>query len=193
MHFSAIATILISAVSVVSSKYIPVDVGPNGKLVYSPNQVYADPGDVVLFKFNLKNHTATTTSLDYPCFPSGGFDTGFQPRNATNVDDFKPIPFHVYDKEPKWFYCRQTNPSNHCNAGMVFAINPPPGTFDDFLWRAIHADTSTTTWGEKPWETKTWDTKTWGQYTTTTPYNHDDYHTDAPTPTPRWRRQPGSW
>jgi hypothetical protein len=52
----------------------------------------------------------------------GGFDSNFFPV-ADNATDFPTWNFTVTDTSPVWAYCRQTVPTSHCGAGMVFAIN----------------------------------------------------------------------
>lgn len=47
--------------------------------------------------------------------------------------------YKVVDTVPHWVYCGQKLPNPHCQAGMVFAINPPkegPNTFEAFLEKA---------------------------------------------------------
>ncbi|KAI0637403.1 Cupredoxin [Trametes polyzona] len=98
-----------------------VTVGGPGILKYDPQFVNADPGDVVIFTFKQKNHTVTQSSLDSPCAPlQDGFDSGFVPV-GDDVTDFPVAQFQVRDTNPVWVYCRQ---ANHCQQGMVFAINP---------------------------------------------------------------------
>jgi len=94
-----------------------------GPLQFNPNQVTAAPGDTVSFTFKQANHTATQSSLQNPCQQApGGFDSGFVPVPATNTAGPFPIAqFTVQDTNPVWVYCRQ---ANHCQQGMVFAINP---------------------------------------------------------------------
>jgi len=94
-----------------------------GPLQFNPNQVTAVPGDTVSFTFKQANHTATQSTLQNPCQQaSGGFDSGFIPVAATNTAGPFPIAqFTVVDTNPVWVYCRQ---GNHCQQGMVFAINP---------------------------------------------------------------------
>ncbi|THH21089.1 hypothetical protein EW146_g381 [Bondarzewia mesenterica] len=99
-----------------------VVVGGPGILQYNPSNVTADPGDVVTFIFKQKNHTVTQSTFANPCQQSnGGFDTSFVfvPDNAT--DNFPVAQFTVEDTNPVWVYCRQ---ADHCQLGMVFAINP---------------------------------------------------------------------
>ncbi|CAL1703500.1 unnamed protein product [Somion occarium] len=51
-----------------------------------------------------------------------GFDSGFIPVADDNVNGpFQDAQFVVMDTNPVWVYCRQ---ANHCQQGMVFAINP---------------------------------------------------------------------
>ncbi|OSC96370.1 hypothetical protein PYCCODRAFT_1379319 [Trametes coccinea BRFM310] len=98
-----------------------VTVGGIGILKYDPPSVDAAPGDEVIFIFKQKNHTVTQSSLNSPCTPlEGGFDSGFVPV-ADNETDFPVAQFTVPDTNPVWVYCRQ---ANHCQQGMVFAINP---------------------------------------------------------------------
>jgi len=46
----------------------------------------------------------------------------------------------VNDTAPIWVYCKQTNPSSHCGAGMVFSVNAVEGgsnSFEAFKANAI--------------------------------------------------------
>ncbi|KAI0781355.1 hypothetical protein BD413DRAFT_28117 [Trametes elegans] len=100
-----------------------VTVGGKGAnvLKFNPASVNADPGDTVFFIFEQKNHTVTQSSLNSPCSPlENGFDSDFVPV-ADDVTDFQVAQFQVEDTNPVWVYCRQ---ANHCQQGMVFAINP---------------------------------------------------------------------
>jgi len=107
-----------------------VIVGFNETLVYSPNEVVAEVGDVVVFQFINKNHTITQSSFGAPCeklqftSTSGqvGFDSGFTPV-AANSTEFPTFSITVNDTNPIWAYCRQDNPVSHCGSGMVFAVN----------------------------------------------------------------------
>lgn len=111
-----------------------VQVGAGGKLVYDPEYVSAQPGDVINFIFNPKNHTVTQSSFNTPCVAlDGGAKTGFVPVDAGTTD----LPIRQFivpaGNAPLWFYCGQTG---HCGQGMVFAINPPadpsPNSFSAF-------------------------------------------------------------
>jgi hypothetical protein len=44
-----------------------VTVGGSAGLVYTPEYVYANVGDVVIFDFGTKNHTLTQSSFAEPC------------------------------------------------------------------------------------------------------------------------------
>ncbi|KAI0668502.1 hypothetical protein C8Q78DRAFT_979853 [Trametes maxima] len=98
-----------------------VTVGGPGVLKYDPQFVNADPGDEIIFIFKQKNHTVTQSSFDSPCSRlADGFDSSFVPV-ADDETDFPVAQFQVQDTNPVWVYCRQ---ANHCQQGMVFAINP---------------------------------------------------------------------
>jgi len=122
---SAFATLLcLAAIPVARSVEIPVTVGgPGGVVAYTPNFVTANPGDVIVFTFMQKNHTATQSSFATPCMAlANGFDSGFVPVPDTNVNGPFPVAtLTVQDTNPIWVYCRQTG---HCAKGMVFAVNP---------------------------------------------------------------------
>ncbi|CDO68861.1 hypothetical protein BN946_scf185000.g4 [Trametes cinnabarina] len=99
-----------------------VTVGGVGILKFDPPSVDAFPGDQVIFVFKQKNHTVTQSSLNSPCTPlEGGFDSGFVPVADNVTTDFPIAQLTVQDTNPVWVYCRQ---ANHCQQGMVFAINP---------------------------------------------------------------------
>lgn len=118
-------------------------------LAYDPPIVKASPGDKVHFIFNIKNHTVTQSSFGSPCEKLyNGFDSQFNPVGANTTSDFPSFEITVNDTNPIWGYCRQKNPSSHCGAGMVFAVNPPDfgnTTFDAFKARAIKEQGASTT------------------------------------------------
>ena len=85
-------------------------------LVYTPEFVIANPGDVVHFDFLARNHTVTQSTLDLPCvFKTGGVKSGFR-ANAENTPGKETFLFTVPDAEPKWFYCAQ---GKHCQEGKL--------------------------------------------------------------------------
>ncbi|KZT73990.1 hypothetical protein DAEQUDRAFT_702111 [Daedalea quercina L-15889] len=100
-----------------------VTVGGPGILQFNPEYVNATTGDTVVFSFRQENHTVTQSSLDNPCqLADGGFDSGFVPVAVNNTDGpFPAAQYTVTDDNPVWIFCRQ---ENHCQQGMVFAINP---------------------------------------------------------------------
>ncbi|KIO32451.1 hypothetical protein M407DRAFT_241371 [Tulasnella calospora MUT 4182] len=107
-----------------------VIVGGTGQLTFQPDHLTAAEGDVVQFVFKAKNHTATQSSFKSPCSPlAGGFDSGYMPS-----DDAGPnFPTYSYTvtnaSAPIWVYCKQ---GNHCQSGMVFAINTNENSANTF-------------------------------------------------------------
>lgn len=99
-----------------------VVVGGAGGLVFSPDQVKAAVGDMVIFEFHSQNHTATQSAFTTPCDPlAGGMDTGFMANPNNTVSPAPQVAMQVTVATPLWFYCRQ---ANHCGKGMTFSINP---------------------------------------------------------------------
>jgi plastocyanin len=121
--FAACAALVSLAVIPVKGVDHAIIVGGPGILQFNPNQVNAAVGDTVTFSFKQKNHTATQSTLQNPCQAlAGGFDSGFIPVDDANTNGpFPAAQFTVQDTNPVWVYCRQ---ANHCQQGMVFAINP---------------------------------------------------------------------
>jgi len=109
-------------------------------LRYNPEFVFANPGDIVSFDFRAMNHTVTESTFDNPCVAKeGGFKSGFRP-NKENIPGAQIFTLTVGDENPHWVYCGQKLPKPHCEAGMVFAINPKTSgekTFDNFQKKAI--------------------------------------------------------
>ncbi|KAF9654243.1 hypothetical protein BDM02DRAFT_3068202, partial [Thelephora ganbajun] len=130
--------------STVSAKVIDIQVGANG-LTYTPEAVFADPGDQVVYHFNPKNHTVTQSSFAGPCtLKDGGFDSGFHPVGAdVAVADRPTFTVLVNDTKPIWVFCKQASntPNSHCGAGMVHAINcgtdGSPNSFTNFKQAAL--------------------------------------------------------
>ncbi|KAJ8064236.1 hypothetical protein OCU04_006583 [Sclerotinia nivalis] len=116
------------------SKVHYVTVGDKGLNIYSPNQIDANVGDIIHFKFLARNHTVTQSDFNTPCTFNGGFDTGFNQFNPNNQTDIA-LDFVVDTDKPIWFHCAQTTPKSHCQGGMVLGINPA-GKFNDFLEKA---------------------------------------------------------
>ncbi|KAF5342689.1 hypothetical protein D9611_001472 [Ephemerocybe angulata] len=125
-----------------------ITVGADGKLEYAPNNIKADVGDFVIFQFKPKNHTVTRSSFENPCQSNGGFKSGFRPV-AADAQHFPTFTIKVHDDKPIWGYCGQVN---HCQSGMVFAINAPDtgNTFDAFLSKAKSSSASDGSGSKKP-------------------------------------------
>jgi len=128
-----------------------VTVGANGTLTFSPNEITAQPNDVVVFEFVAKNHTITQSSFAAPCLKLAststtgqvGFDSGFMPV-AANASTFPSFSIVVNDTNPVWAYCRQTD---HCEQGMVFAINANDTSSKSFTAFEALANSSNSTSG----------------------------------------------
>ncbi|KAF2750041.1 Cupredoxin [Sporormia fimetaria CBS 119925] len=106
--------------------------GPNGTLLFYPENLVAQPGDLVQFQFNPKNHSVVQSTFDQPCVPiqnimpnkTDAFYSGFMPTNASSVAAGNKLTYtiRVMDTKPIWYYCSQ---GPHCQNGMVGAINAP--------------------------------------------------------------------
>jgi len=119
---STFALTLAFLTSLAQSVTIPVTVGGPGVLKFDPQFVTANPGDVVRFTFQQKNHTATQSTFAAPCSPDpAGFDSGYIPVADSVTDGFPVAELTVKDTTPIWVYCKQ---GTHCKAGMVFAVHP---------------------------------------------------------------------
>lgn len=107
-----------------------VQVGQNGTLTFSPNNVIAKAGDLVQFQFNPKNHSVVQSTFANPCVPiqnimpnkTDAFFSGFMPTNSTAASGKNVLTYtvRVMDTTPIWIYCSQ---GMHCQSGMVGAIN----------------------------------------------------------------------
>lgn len=113
-----------------------VTVGGAAGLVYTPAEIKAAVGDMVVFTFLNKNHTATQSSFAKPCEPlAGGQASGFQPNPDDSIVPPPQVAMQVMTTEPLWFYCAQ---AGHCGKGMVFSVNPTAEkTAADFQAAAI--------------------------------------------------------
>lgn len=141
MQFIKTAAFVAAAASFASAADLLVLVGDGG-LTFKPTSVTAAVGDNVIFEFRAKNHTVTQSSFAQPCnflqTPNGpGVDSGYQPV-AAGATSFPQWSITIDNATaPLWFYCAQKNPASHCQAGMVFAINPTAEkSFDAFLANA---------------------------------------------------------
>lgn len=99
----------------------PVATGMAPALLYNPESIDAAVGDMIMFVFMQKNHTATQSTFAEPCRKmEGGMDSGFM----ANPDGKEGVTWNmtVATTEPLWFYCKQQN-GIHCGKGMVFSVN----------------------------------------------------------------------
>lgn len=117
---------------------------PGGVYQFSPPNIVAPVGTTVTFLWkNLpRNHSVTQSSAESPCAPlKGGFNSGFlsAPPNTTagfpswnltitagperasiSVRSNLITVLLAYAAPPAiYFFCAQTTPSSHCEAGMV--------------------------------------------------------------------------
>ncbi|OAL42633.1 hypothetical protein IQ07DRAFT_593668 [Pyrenochaeta sp. DS3sAY3a] len=98
----------------------------NGGLHFDPENVFAEPGDLIEFHFLPKNHSITQSSFDKPCEPlegGHGIFSGFNFRTAAGEAP-NVFTFMVQNWAPIWYYCSQTV-GNHCQSGMSGVINQP--------------------------------------------------------------------
>lgn len=99
-----------------------VTVGGPAGLVFTPDNIKANIGDMVIFEFLSQNHSATQSAFDTPCDPlSGGMDSGFQANPNNTVSPPPQVAMQVMVDTPLWFFCAQ---NGHCGKGMTFSINP---------------------------------------------------------------------
>jgi plastocyanin len=138
MRFSIAAAALFASVASVCATDHTVIVGGNGTLTFNPSSIQAANGDAVIFQFQAKNHSVTQTTFANPCAGmAGGVDSGFQ-ATANGTTQFAEWKITINNASaPLWFYCAQTNPKDHCQAGMVFAVNANAAkSFDAYLKNA---------------------------------------------------------
>lgn len=121
-----------------------IQVGQEGKLLFQPEAIFAQPGDQVVFHFHAKNHTVTQSSFADPCGKKeGGFNSGFQPVAANQTDNLPTYTITVNDTQPIWAYCAQAarTANSHCGKGMVFSVNcgpdGAPNSFTNFKNAAL--------------------------------------------------------
>lgn len=96
-----------------------------GGLHFDPDNVVANPGDVVEIHFLSANHSVAQSDFAHPCKPLSdgtGFFAGFEFVTAEGQQNPNVYQFTVLDTKPIWYYCPQTK-GNHCQAGMTAVIN----------------------------------------------------------------------
>ncbi|KAH7035627.1 Cupredoxin [Microdochium trichocladiopsis] len=153
MSFFKVAAATIGlAASLVSATHYEVTVGKNGQLKFDPEQLTANIGDTVTYKFFAKNHAVAQSTFDHPCqLQEHGIFSGFTPNQSPDVAAPTDFTITVTDTKPLWFYCPQQN-GNHCQSGMVHAINAPAqgNTLQAYKDKAVGAPPSTPAVGTLP-------------------------------------------
>ncbi|TVY20065.1 putative GPI-anchored cupredoxin [Lachnellula arida] len=104
-----------------------VSVGADG-FNFSPNQVFANVGDIIEYRFYPQNHSVARAAFgSNPCIPyedTGpgrvGFWSGFRPI-ALVLSDPPIYSLPINDTDPVFFYC---SAPGACLEGMVGVINP---------------------------------------------------------------------
>ncbi|KAJ3521015.1 hypothetical protein NMY22_g12493 [Coprinellus aureogranulatus] len=75
--FKSFALLALCALPAARAATLEVVVGGANGLKYNPEFVNAQPGDLVRFIFQQKNHTVTQSTFAAPCAKvAGGFDSG---------------------------------------------------------------------------------------------------------------------
>jgi hypothetical protein len=146
MRYSTAAATLLYAAAYVQAATFTVSVGANNTLAFSPTSLSnVSNGDIVNFQFVSKNHSVVQSSFAAPC-TGNGVSSGFQ--DVTDTSGASGFPTWSITVEnasaPLWFYCSQTTAnSTHCQAGMVFAINPTEAKSFDAYQAAAKATNAT--------------------------------------------------
>jgi len=129
MKFQLAATLLALCGMARATTMHIVTLGKGGELVFCPDQITAEPGDLVQFQFYPKNHSVVQGFFAKGCTPiseapaataAPGVFSGFMPV-AANATEIPTFTITVNGTTPEWYYCAQ---AQHCQSGMVFAINP---------------------------------------------------------------------
>ncbi|OCL02982.1 hypothetical protein AOQ84DRAFT_252022, partial [Glonium stellatum] len=110
-------------------------VGAAGQLAFNLSSVSVLAGTVVRFNFLGLNHILIQSQFNNSCKSNSAFNTGFNQFNPMNISGKFVVDFKVLTEEPQWFYCAQMVHKSHCNAGMVFSLNPG-GNTNQFIYNA---------------------------------------------------------
>lgn len=138
MHFASFLPLVALPLSL--AKTISIGVGEGG-LVFKPESVTADVGDLLQFSFYPRNHSVAQGSFSSPCQPlAGGVYSGFVPvaagkgvcpqeinrssQSTFQADCIQNSTFQVTvnSTDPIYLYCSQVE---HCEKGMAMIVNPP--------------------------------------------------------------------
>ncbi|KAF7894538.1 uncharacterized protein EAF01_009989 [Botrytis porri] len=138
MAASLVAGVPTQAPSAVDAKTHTVVVGSSNTslLLFTPQEITAQPGDKVEFQFHERNHTVTQSAFDSPCQPmANAIHSGFVPT-AANQSMITTFTMTVNSTAPMFMYCAQ---GKHCQAGMVLTINASNGTQNFGTYKAAAA------------------------------------------------------
>ncbi|KAK8085496.1 hypothetical protein PG997_006767 [Apiospora hydei] len=121
-----------AAAALASAKTIRIDSGP--QLVFKPDNITAEMGDMLEFHFYSKNHSVAQGDFANACQPvkTAGFFSGYVPVSGTSESE-EVFTVMVNDTKPIWFYCTQ---KTHCKGGMVGVGK----TLDDYKKAAAATD-----------------------------------------------------
>ncbi|KAH8593551.1 hypothetical protein B0O99DRAFT_495295, partial [Bisporella sp. PMI_857] len=93
---------------------------------FDPNDIKANVGDIVEFRFYPQNHSVVRSAYKQPCIPYEytapgrvGFWSGFVPTQLVTTNPPK-FEVRVNDSEPIFFYC---SAPGACLDGMIGVIN----------------------------------------------------------------------
>ncbi|KAK4176954.1 hypothetical protein QBC36DRAFT_372790 [Triangularia setosa] len=145
MRFSTTSLIPLSVVGLAQAAHHQVTVGKGGELKFVPEVVKAQKHDTITYTFFAKNHSVAQSSFDKPCQPiDGAIFSGFVPNDSQDVASRTTFTIVVEDDRPIWLYCSQST-GDHCQKGMVHAINPPEtgNTIEAYKEKAKDAPKST--------------------------------------------------
>lgn len=110
---------------------VTVGASQNGTtgLIFDPQVITAQVGDLINFEFRGGNHTVTQSSFANPCTQQfntvtqqNGFSSPFMPFDATSGQIGVFTLEVTQTTSPIWFFCAR---KPHCHGGMYGAINPP--------------------------------------------------------------------
>ncbi|PHH63123.1 hypothetical protein CDD81_6274 [Ophiocordyceps australis] len=99
-----------------------VTVGGDQGLAFNPQEIRANAGDMIIYKFMAQKHSATQSSFDDPCVPlPGGFDTDLIENANNSIVPAPEVAMQVMTTKPIWMFCKA---KTHCGKGMTMSINP---------------------------------------------------------------------
>ncbi|KAG9563243.1 hypothetical protein KCU71_g4307, partial [Aureobasidium melanogenum] len=95
---------------------------------YSPNNLTANPGDVVVFQFIAQGHTVVQSNFQEPCVPRDAYHRGRSTffsgwYNGSDVESSNPPTWNltINDTSPIFFYCSRLG--SCLDEHMIGAIN----------------------------------------------------------------------